>query len=112
MRMMSFALTMPQFRDGTKDVTRRLGWTFLRPGMRLRAVVRGMGLKRGEHPEPLGDIEVVSVRRETLGSIRPLDCRREGFGHLSPEQFVAMFCRHMRCTPATVVTRIEFRRID
>ena len=46
--MISFSLTTPQFRDGTKDVTRRLGWTFLKPGDRLCAVVKAMGLKKGE----------------------------------------------------------------
>lgn len=26
MRLLSFALTTPQFLDGSKDVTRRMGW--------------------------------------------------------------------------------------
>lgn len=37
-RLMSFAKTVPQFRDGTKDVTRRDGWKHLRPGDVVEAV--------------------------------------------------------------------------
>ena len=113
--MISFSLTTPQFRDGTKDVTRRLGWTFLKAGDRLRAVVKAMGLKKGEHPVELGIIEVVSVRREVLREISLEDVRREGFGHLARQtaqyDFVVMFCEHMRCQPTDYVTRIEFKRV-
>lgn len=111
MRLISFALTKRQFKDGSKDVTRRLGWLNLKPGQRLRAVYKAMGLKKGEHPEELGVIEVVSVRREPLGFIDLDDCRREGFPNLDPLGFVLMFCEHMDCTPVTIVTRIEFRRV-
>lgn len=111
MRNISFSLTTAQFRDGTKDVTRRLGWAFLKAGDRLNAVVKAMGLKKGEHPESLGVIEVVSVRRERLVDIASGDCRREGFPELSPPDFVEMFCRHMRVEPTVEVTRIEFRKV-
>jgi hypothetical protein len=37
MRNMSFFLTTAQFLDGTKDVTRRKGWRFLKPGDRFMA---------------------------------------------------------------------------
>ena len=111
MRSISFALTKAQFLNGTKDVTRRLGWATLGPGDRLRAVEKAMGLKKGEHPVVLGVIEVVSVRRERLYEITPDDVRREGFAWMTQSQFVSMFCEHMGCANDAMVTRIEFRKI-
>ena len=112
MRNMSFMLTERQLRDGTKDVTRRLGWRRLRPGDRVRAVRKAMGLRKGEHVQPLGVIEIFSVRRERLDAITADECRREGFPELTPAEFVEFFCRHMGCEPDTVVNRIEFRYVD
>jgi len=112
MRLISFALTTGQFLDGTKDVTRRLGWRKLKAGDRLMGVRKAMGLKAGEKPERLGAIEVVSVRREPLDAIDQADVHREGFPDLTPATFVALFCGHMGCKPEVEVTRIEFRRID
>ena len=113
MRNISFALTTPQFVAGTKDVTRRLGWVNLKPGTRLMGCRKCMGLKPGESLERLRPIEVVSVTREPLEAIGTYaaDCRREGFPDLTAEGFVAMFCRHMKCLPETVVTRIEFKHL-
>lgn len=111
MRLISFSLTTRQFLDGSKDVTRRIGWRSLKPGDRLMAVKKAMGLKRGEHPEKLGEIEVVKVSYEMVGAIDSADCKREGFPDLKPYQFVTMFCEHMGCRPETEVTRIEFRRV-
>ncbi len=48
MRNMSFMLTTQQMQDRTKDVTRRVGWWFLKPGDVIMAVEKGMGLKKGE----------------------------------------------------------------
>ena len=114
MKSISFALTERQFLDGSKNVTRRLGWKTLKPGDRLRAVRKAMGLKRGEHPVVLGEIEVVSVHREPLLAIttRPGDCGREGFPEMTPLEFVAFFCREMRVGALHTVTRIKFRRIS
>ena len=113
MRSISFSLTTPQFLDGSKTVTRRLGWKFLKPGDRLRAVKKCMGLKRGEHPEVLGEIEVVSVNREPLAAIctYPNDCAREGFPDMLPIAFVSMFIGHMGGHTLTPITRIEFKRV-
>jgi hypothetical protein len=47
-RNMSFMLTTEQVRNQTKDVTRRLKWLFLKSGDILNAVVKGIGLKKGE----------------------------------------------------------------
>lgn len=48
MRNISFALTTPQFKSRSKDVTRRIGWWFLKPGDVVMGVEKGMGLKKGE----------------------------------------------------------------
>jgi hypothetical protein len=119
----SFMLSTEQVRDKSKDVTPRLGWEKLRPGAILRAVEKGMGLKKGEKVNYLTHIMVVSVRREKLR--RMLDdeaygvseCRREGFGNhpvlCRPAAFVKFFCEsHKGCTPETEVTRIEFAYVD
>ncbi len=112
MRNMSFALTERQFLDGSKTVTRRLGWQFLQPGDRLRAVRKGMGLKKGEKVHVLGVIEVVSIWGERLSRITAVDCDKEGFPRLLPRQFVSMFCREMQCDPEIIVNRIEFRKLN
>ena len=117
MRMMSFALTERQLIDGTKTVTRRTGWANLKPGDRLLAVRKAMGLKAGEKVQPLCEIEVVSVRRQALGCIDAADCAAEGFPHLSPEEFIRFFTAKVK-TPGMgrrideiTVTRIEFRKV-
>lgn len=110
-RMMSFSMTTPQFLDGTKDVTRRLGWWGLRPGTILMAVEKGMGLRKGQKVRRLGLIEVVSARGERLDAMTGKECAREGFPEMTPAQFVRMFCRANRCDFATMVNRIEFRRL-
>lgn len=116
MRNMSFALTTDQMIEGTKDVTRRLGWLKLAPGEWIRPVKKCMGLKPGETVQPLrAPVKAIGVRREPLRRLIDEpdygrdECRREGFPNLTPEQFVAMFCStHRDCTPDTTITRIEF----
>lgn len=117
---MSFALTTNQILDGSKDVTRRLGWLQIKPGDLIRPVRKCMGLRPGEKIQPLRDpLRVVSVRRERLDLMTTdLDygideVRREGFAKNPeygwPSAWVAMFCdTHKGCTPSTVITRIEF----
>jgi hypothetical protein len=111
MRLISFFLTTRQFLDGSKDVTRRLGWKNVKPGDRLMAVRKAQGLKKGEHPEKLGEIEVVASARIPLWAITVYDCAREGFPNLSPEGFISMFREHMGCRRNRIVTRIEFRKV-
>ena len=114
MRNISFALTTQQFLDGTKTVTRRLGWQNLRPGDRLMACEKCMGLKKGEQVTKLGEIRVLGVDREPLKRIvdyGQIECEREGFPGLSPQQFMAMFANRMKCTGDTWVTRIRFERV-
>ena len=112
MRNMSFSLTKAQFVDGTKTVTRRLGWKFLRPGDRLMAVEKAQGLKKGETMVRMGPIKVIDVRRERLDAITYADVIREGFVGTPPHVFVEMFCAEMKCAPDRVVTRIEFVRTE
>lgn len=114
MRNISFSLTEPQFLDGSKDVTRRMGWLHLKSGDRLRAVRKAMGLKKGEKVHQLGIIEVVRVTRECLHNIahEVNGTAREGFPQMAPGEFVTFFCKsHAGCQPETMITRIEFRRV-
>jgi hypothetical protein len=120
MRTMSFALTTTQIMDGTKTVTRRLGWLNLKPRQQIRPVRKCMGLRPGEKLDVLRDpLTVVSIRREPLRALLDdvdygfLECALEGFAahplYQWPSEFVAMFCAtHKGCTPETVITRIEF----
>lgn len=120
MRNMSFSLTTDQVRAQTKDVTRRLGWKFLKVGDLIQPVKKCMGLKPGEKIEKIGPpIRVTGLRREPLDMLTSdvdygfVECAREGFPapHLCqwPSEFVSMFCgTHKGCTPSKVVTRIEF----
>lgn len=107
-RRISFSLTEPQLLDGTKDVTRRIGWASLREGSDLVAVRKAMGLRKGERQVVLGTIHVVRVSRERLDAITADDVRREGFPHETPAGFVAFFCRANNCASREQVTRIEF----
>lgn len=114
MRNMSFLLTLQQLAAGTKDVTRRLGWARLQPDTLVQAVEKSQGLGKGGVINRLCVLRVTAVRRERLDrlvtepSYGEVEVVREGFRGLSPAQFVAMFCGHMRCQPDVEVTRIEF----
>jgi len=105
---MSFSMTTGAIRDGSKTVTRRLGWYFLKPGDVLWAVEKGMGLKKGEKVKRLALIRVVSAEREDLDYLLGPYCYpqtdggrfdaaaeivREGFPGMTPTEFVEMFCR-------------------
>jgi len=108
---MSFALTEPQYLDGSKTVTRRTGWKTLKPGERVMGIRKGMGLKKGEQQVELGPFDALNVRLERLDAITADDVTREGFPGKSPAWFVEFFCRTHSCRPNTVVTRIEFKRV-
>ncbi len=113
---MSVSLTEDAVRARTKTVTRRLGWAFLKPGTQLTLCRKVMGRKRANGTvEPLvrvAEVEVVSVRREPLDAIQAGDTAREGFPDWTSGQFVDFFCKAMKCTPDTWVTRIEWRYLD
>ncbi len=110
MRNMSFSLTEKQFLNESKDVTRRLGWKFLKRGDVLMGVRKAMGLKPGEKIVRLGTLYIVETRLEPLRDITAADVYREGFPGMTPDEFVAMFCSHMKATPETIVNRIQFMR--
>jgi len=93
----------------TKDVTRRLGWWFLKAGDKVQLVEKGMGLKKGEKVKRLRLVEIVSTRREPLNAITQAECVREGFPDMTPAEFVGMFCRHNKCDKYVQVNRIEWR---
>lgn len=117
-RNISFSMTTPQFLDGSKDVTRRMGWLNLKAGDVLQAVEKAMGLKKGEKIKPLGLIRVKHVRKERLRrmidepSYGAEECSREGFPQMRAADFVEFFCSgHKGCIPGSTVTRIEFERL-
>lgn len=132
---MSFALTTAQILSRQKTVTRRVGWTFLKPGDLIQAVEKGMGLKKGEKVRKLAVIRVVYVRPEKLHELWRCDedfgareMEREGFPGMPPAVFVDMFCashrvvdsvefgtgrlRYRKCEPGDEVNRIEFEYVD
>ncbi|MGC8519102.1 MAG: hypothetical protein ACP5P4_11340 [Steroidobacteraceae bacterium] len=123
MRNMSFALTSAQIRAGTKTVTRRMGWTFLKRGDLVRPVVKSQGLKSGEKVEVIrAPLRIISVRREALADLLNgemygrQECALEGFGDhpvlCRPLDFVVFFCRTHACRPGDLVTRIRFEYTD
>lgn len=112
MKNMSFALTTQQFRDRTKTVTRRCGWWGLKPGDRVMGVEKCQGIPKGEKIVRLGEIEIVSVRREMLRDIRQDDCVLEGFPDMHPHNFVMMFMAANKCCDDEMINRIEFRYVS
>lgn len=119
MRNMSFMLTEEQFLDGSKDVTRRLGWLHAKAGDVYRAIRKGQGLKKGEKIVTLGYIRVVDARRELLRRMIDdhkygvAECRREGFAGHTPAWFVSFFCKsHKGCKHDTAITRIQFVKME
>ena len=111
-RLMSVSLTEDAVRERRKTVTRRLGWTFLKPGDRLTLCRKVMGRKAGAPLVRITEVEVVSVRREPLWFVTDEDVRREGFEWMSRSAFMHFFTEHMKCDEATEVTRIEWRYLE
>lgn len=119
MKNISFMLTPSQFLDGSKTVTRRLGWETLKVGDHLMGCEKCQGRRNGEPLVRLGELVVITVRREPLRRMLDdpnyglVECKREGFPTMTPAEFVALFCKsHADCTPETIITRIEFRKVE
>ena len=112
MRNMSFFMTTQQIIDGTKDVTRRFGWWFLKPGDRVMACKKCQGLKKGEKINKIRVIEVVSTREEPLNAITKEDCVREGFPNFEPDDFIRMIHFHYDCNRNDKINRIEFKYVE
>lgn len=122
MRNMSFAMTTEQIQNRTKTVTRRMGWKNLEPGTLVRAVRKGMGLKKGEKVEELAIIRIKDVRQDRLLNLLDEieygieEVKREGLvDHPivkgSPWTFVDWFAETHHCDVDSAVTRIEFEYV-
>lgn len=129
-RLMSVSMTTQAVIERRKTVTRRRGWTFLRPGDRLTLCRKVQGRKPGEPLERLAEVEVVSVRRESLWhlvtGINPQivdgawvrdyvadEMVREGFPGLDPDEFVRRyFINGQGMAYDDRVTRIEWRYLE
>lgn len=117
-RNISCFYTQDQIRNRTKWVTRRLGWRTLKVGEILNACVKCQGLGKGGKMERICQIRVRDVTFERLdtmvnnASYGDKEATLEGFPEMTGEQFVTMFCLHMKCTRDTVVTRIEFEYLN
>lgn len=122
MKNISHQFTTDQVRQRIKTVTRRLDWLNVKKGDLLRIIVKGMGLKKGESQEGLALVVVIDARREPLRRMVDeleygfAECVNEGFPPPHPKswpsEFVAFFCgSHSKCTPETIITRIEYRYI-
>lgn len=57
-------------------------------------------------------IEVKSVVTEPLCRIEPWEVAAEGFPEMTPEEFVAFYCREMKCEPGQMVQVITFKRLE
>lgn len=113
MRRMSFSMTTDQIRRQEKTVTRRIGWTDLRQGDRFVGIEKGQGLKKGEKQIVIAPLlECISNMRLMIYEIDQGDCIREGFPDLTPDKFIAMFCKANRVKPTDVCQRIEFKYVD
>jgi hypothetical protein len=108
---MSFMLTTEQYENRTKTETRRLGWRRICSGQIFMGVKKGQGLKKGEKVQKLHASQVTSAHIERLNQITQEGCVKEGFPHLTPEQFVEMFCQHNKCKPDALVTVIAFKHL-
>ncbi len=111
MQNMAFSLTTPQMYAKTKTVTRRdeYTWRSLKPGDVLMAVVKGQGLRKGEHVEQIGPIRIVSVYIERLYEITLDDIEREGFAGMGRPEFCRFYMEGTKgATPDMRVRRIEF----
>jgi hypothetical protein len=120
MRNISFSMTTSAFKDGSKSVTRRLGWWRLKPGDILMGVEKSQGLKKGEKVVRLGPIKIVDTRHEPLLDIYKEGIsegiRKEGFPNILPADFVEKFIQYnfAKCKMGgrTIVNRIEFKHIS
>lgn len=112
MRHMSFALTTAQYENRTKTETRRLGWWRIRRGEMFMGVEKSQGLKKGQKVQKLHASQVEMAWNEPLNKLTQEACVREGFPHLTPKQFVTMFCKHNKCERRTLVRVIRFRHLE
>jgi hypothetical protein len=116
-RLMSVSLTEQAVVERRKTVTRRLGWTFLKPGDRLTLCRKVMGRKPGEPLVRLAEVEVVSVRRERLSDMPQADVALEavpGMERAPAHWWTAWYAKTMGMGNFADgwVTRIEWRYVE
>ena len=115
MRRMSFSATTEQMHSGQKTVTRRAPetWKLLKPGDRLMAVEKAMGLAKGEKQRKIGEIEIISNTVEYLADLTDAEVEAEGFPGCSRGWFLSNVWRdlHGPYNNADQVRRIKFRHI-
>lgn len=115
MRRMAFSTTVEQMRNQSKTVTRRdpATWVDLKPGDRVLAIEKGMGLPKGARQVVIGEIEIVSNRVERAIDVDLDDVEREGFPAMTPADWLAevWWELHGPVTPMTEMRRIEFRHV-
>lgn len=118
MRNISFAMTKEQFRDRSKDVTRRLGWWDAEVGWQLMGCEKCQGLGPGGKIVRMGAIVLVDARRERLDRMLTdrtygvVEVCREGFPMMTPLEFVQFFIQgHKGATMNSVIMRLEFKHI-
>ena len=121
MRNMSFSLTQEQARTRTKDVTRRQHWDNLKPGDMIQQIVKGQGLKKGQHVEKIHIIRIISVQAEHVDDIvsrwyrdGKFEAGREGFPQWVGQEwrFVEMYCKANKCRCFDDCDRIEFEYVE
>lgn len=121
-RLMSVAMTTDAVIERRKTVTRRKGWTFLKPGDRLTLCRKVQGRKPGEPLDRLAEVEVVAVERQPLswlcaaGTVlwwAETEVTAEGFPGMDPAEFVQRFFIDAQgMAMDDLVTRIEWRYLD
>lgn len=107
-RNISMAATVPQVKNRTKTVTRRIGWKYLKPGTILNCVEKSMGLQPGQKVKRICQVVVTRVNQEPLSDVSDLDVKKEGFPDMTREQFIKKFKSVYDVDEETKVTRIEF----
>ena len=108
-------LTVHQYRDRTKSVTRRNGWAFARVGDIANGCEKCQGLKKGERIKVMGQHQFTDLRWEPLRRMidDPAYGRKEvileGFPEMTPEEFVEMYIRHNGGSPDQLVHRMAYK---
>lgn len=114
MLRISFSHTAESVRQRTKLVTRRRAgtWKNLKPGQLLLGVEKLRGLKKGQSPEKLAVIRVLSVRLEPLKAITHDDLVLEALpGIATTEAFIGAYCAMNGELPDCETRRIEFEYV-
>lgn len=120
MKRMSFALTTFQLMHEIKIVTRRKGWSNLKPGEMVMGVKKCMGLKKGEKQQILRPLVCVSNQPEQVEDVfvnpvrdpRGTEAELEGFHHWSCHRFYKHLLKKAKVKPGETINRIEFQYAD